>query len=85
MGKRTDLTAICRAEIKRHSGFEIISHPEIQPLRSGFFRKVNAAVSGDAPKDFIRVYEYGRCRKAHPDTWPAHKKRVSPEWRLDKP
>lgn len=27
-------------------------------------------ISGEAPKDFIRVYEHGRCRKANRRKWP---------------
>jgi hypothetical protein len=72
MGLSTDQAVIHRAEIERRSGFEIVSDPGIRPLRSGFFRKLDAAVAGDAPKDFLRVYEYGRGRKAHPGTWPAY-------------
>jgi hypothetical protein len=72
MGIRTDQAVIYRAEIERRSGFEIVSHPGIRPLRSGFFRKLDVAVAGAAPKDFLRVYQYGRGRKAHPSTWPAY-------------
>jgi hypothetical protein len=80
MAQKRDLAGICRAEIKRYSGFEIVSHPIIQPLRSGFFRRINATISGDAPKDFIRVYQYGRGRKAQPETWPAHIAKVGQKY-----
>jgi hypothetical protein len=72
MSIKTDQAVICRADIERRSGFEIVSHPGIRPLRSGFFRRLDLAVAGDAPKDFLRVYQYGRGRKAHPGTWPAY-------------
>lgn len=72
MSTKTDQAVICRADIERRSGFEIVSHPGIRPLRSGFFRRLDLAVAGDAPKDFLRVYQYGRGRKAHPGTWPAY-------------
>lgn len=72
MAYSKDLKSVCPAPIKTHSGFEVISHPTIQPLREGFFCKVHAAVSGAAPKDFLRVYEYGRGRKKHLETWPAY-------------
>jgi hypothetical protein len=72
MGTRTDQAVLCRAEIERRSGFEIVSHLGIRPLRSGFFRKLDVAIAGAAPKDLLRVYQYGRGRKAHPGTWPAY-------------
>jgi hypothetical protein len=80
MGRKSDLATIARAEIKRTSGFDITSHPTIQPLRSGFFQKINISISGDAPKDFVRIYEYGRCRKAHTETWPAHIAKVGQKY-----
>ncbi len=69
---KNDLASIRRAEIKKYSGFQVTSDAKIPPLRNGYFRKVDAAVAGDAPKDFLRVYEYGRGRKAHPESWPAY-------------
>lgn len=29
-------------------------------------------ISGDAPKDLVRVYEHGVCRKANPRNWPLY-------------
>lgn len=29
-------------------------------------------VAGDAPKDFVRVYEHGHCRKANRRNWPLY-------------
>jgi hypothetical protein len=54
------------------SGFEVASHPRIEHLREGFFYKIDFSVSGDAPKDFIAVYVYGRCRKAQMSGWPTY-------------
>ena len=68
----TNLSAIRRAEIRARSGFEIVSDPSIKHVRQGFFARVNLEVSGDAPKDFLRIYEYDRGKKANPNTWPAH-------------
>lgn len=38
------------------------------------------AVAGDAPKDFIRVYEYGIGRRAKPKSWPAFIAKVGHKW-----
>jgi len=32
----------------------------------------NVNVAGDAPKDYIRIYEYGSGRRANKHSWPAH-------------
>jgi hypothetical protein len=58
--------------IKKHSGRGASLGGGIEVLREGFFIRDNRAVSGDAPKDFLRIYEFGRGRKANPRTWPAH-------------
>ncbi|MSU56780.1 MAG: hypothetical protein EXS35_01110 [Pedosphaera sp.] len=72
MNRSTQLKSIARAEIKKRSGFEVASHPTITYLREGFFCKIHRTVSGDAPKDFIAVYDFGRGRKAQMSDWPAY-------------
>jgi hypothetical protein len=80
MGYTKNLKSVRPAEIKRHSGFQLHSHPTIDYLREGFFCKVDASVSGDAPKDFLRVYVYGRGRKANPTSWPAYIAKVGQKY-----
>jgi len=60
------------ATIKKRSGFELSSQALIKPVRAGFSYRENQSVSGDAPKDFLRIYEYGRGFKRNPKNWPAH-------------
>lgn len=66
------LAAIKPAEIRKSSGFEIPPHSGIDTLREGFFVREEISVAGEAPKDFLRIYEYGRGRKSQPNGWPAH-------------
>lgn len=40
-------------------------------LRAGKFRLIQAAVAGDAPKDFLRIYRYGDGRRSRPSGWSA--------------
>jgi hypothetical protein len=70
--RSTNLKSVLRAEIKMRSGFEVVSHPTIEPLREGFFCKLDISVSGEAPKDFIAVYVHGRGRKVQMTSWPAY-------------
>lgn len=70
-----------RAKILECSGFSLTPfHKSIQPLRAGFYRNVETAIVGDAPKDFLRVYEYGNGRKANPKKWPGYIAKVGQKW-----
>jgi HipA-like C-terminal domain len=83
MALKTELSRICRAEIKRRSGNEIASHATIAHLREGYFEKIEVSVGGDAPKDFIRVYEHAdgtKQRKAEPRHWPAYIAKVGQKY-----
>jgi hypothetical protein len=37
-------------------------------------------ISGDAPKDFIKVYEYGRCRKINKRNWIPYISKIGHKW-----
>ena len=41
-------------------------------LRAGRYWTPNVNVAGDAPKDYIRIYEYGAGRRTNKRSWPAH-------------
>lgn len=68
------------AKILNHSGYDIRPVNLLPVVRSGYFHVVDAAVAGDAPKDFIRVYEYGTARKSSPHLWPAWIAKVGHKW-----
>lgn len=68
------------APVIHQAGFAIASHPMIEVLRKGYYQKVPWVVSGEAPKDFLRVYEYGAGRKANPNTWPAYIAKIGVKW-----
>lgn len=68
------------APVMKHAGFDVISHPSIEVLRKGHFVRVPWVVSGEAPKDFLRIYEYGIGRKGNPRTWPAYIAKVGVKW-----
>lgn len=38
--------------------------------KPNYFIVPDKTITGDAPKDFIRLYRYGTCRKANPKSWP---------------
>lgn len=66
---------------ENHSGFEpdLRMHISILPKRHTLI--LDEAVSGEAPKDFIQVYEYGHTsRKSKPRTWPRYIAKVARKW-----
>ncbi|MFM9949317.1 MAG: hypothetical protein ACKV1O_15375 [Saprospiraceae bacterium] len=66
---------------ENHSGFDpdLRAHVPILPKRHTLI--LDEAISGEAPKDFIRVYEYGRThRKNRPITWTPYIAKVARKW-----
>ena len=53
------------------SGFDVRFPSNLPILKDGCFRVLDAAVAGDAPKDFLRIYRYNDGRRANPRNWPA--------------
>lgn len=69
-------------EIKNYSGFAVRNTPSIPHLRSGRYRVVPQPITGDAPKAFVRIYEYdlGTRRRNRPGKWPAYIAKVGHKW-----
>lgn len=57
--------------IINRSGFDICHPSDLPCLKAGKFRVLDAAVAGDAPKDFLRIYQYGEGRRNRARSWPA--------------
>ncbi len=53
------------------SGFDVRFPSDLPILKDGCFRVLDAAVAGDAPKDFLKIYRYGEGRRSNPRSWPA--------------
>jgi hypothetical protein len=68
-------------EIENFSGVNISKlHNKIKPLRKGYYQVLNISVGGDAPKDFIRVYQYGQGMKKNVKDWPKFIAKVGHKW-----
>lgn len=52
-----------------HKSGAIIAQSKFETLKQKNFICLSETAGGDAPKDVIKVYEYGRCRKDKPKTW----------------
>lgn len=78
--KYSTLRSVQTAEIKNFSGFDVAFHPTISSLREGNFRKMNWTIVGEAPKDFLRLYEHGGTHKARSQDWPGYIAKVGQKW-----
>ncbi len=66
---------------ENHSGFDPDLRTHIPILRKKDTLILDEAISGEAPKDFIKVYEYGRTlRKDNPKTWTPYIAKVARKW-----
>lgn len=68
--------------IKNYSGGVSIRkiHGSVRPLRTGYYRVLKDDLGGDAPKDFIGVYEYGEAPLKTPNLWAKHIAKVGHKW-----
>ncbi len=67
--------------ILKHSGYEPRQHKDITVLKRGhYFVLDDYTITGDAPKNFIKVYEYGEARKANKSKWTFYIAKVGHKW-----
>lgn len=70
-----------REKVLNNSGPHINLDGLIPCLREGFiFVDKNQPLTGDAPKLFIREYDYGTAKKSKPQNWPAYIAKVGHKW-----
>jgi hypothetical protein len=69
-----------KSDIIGYSGFDQSRLECLEPLRDGYYRVSKDSVGGDAPKDFIRVYEHGRAFRSSSRAWPAFVAKVGHKW-----
>jgi len=64
------------------SGFKIAPHRHCPNLKQGNWYAIDLAMTGDAPKDFLGIYEYGvdGCKRAKRKSWPRYIAKVGQKW-----
>ncbi|WDQ16791.1 HipA domain-containing protein [Rhodopirellula sp. P2] len=64
------------------SGMSVNANRFCPNLKSRDWIAIDEAMTGDAPKDFLAVYEYGAgsCRRANRRTWPRYIAKVGHKW-----
>lgn len=69
--------------VENFSGVQLNFQHCVESLRKGYWKELNFSVGGDAPKNFIAVYNYERnssIRKANSKTWPRYIAKVGHKW-----
>jgi len=75
------MKGIRRETIINYSGLTRSLDGIVPYLREGFvYVEKNQPLTGDAPKLFIREYEYGMAPKNKPKRWPAYIAKVGHKW-----
>ena len=70
-----------RTSISNSSGWHTTWHNHIQVLKKrNYYVVKDVSIGGDAPKDFIREYQYGQVRKAKRGKWTAYIAKVGHKW-----
>jgi len=66
-------------KIENYSGFRT-GLGKIEILKKHQYYVTDQPVSGDAPKKFIKQYEYGSAAKRNPNKWPAFIAKTGHKW-----
>lgn len=66
-------------QIVNKSGLNILPR-YIQVLKKNDIKILEETVGGDAPKDLIRVYEYGVTRRSNPAKWTKYIAKIGHKW-----
>src|SRR5690625_6322077 len=75
------MKGIRREKIINYSGLLRTLDGLVPYLRENFvYVDKNQRLTGDAPKLFIREYEYGTALKNNPQKWPAYIAKVGHKW-----
>jgi hypothetical protein len=72
---------LLRCNLEKSSGMRI-NHPGkiLCVKKHQYFIVDGYTITGDAPKEFIRVYEYGMARKSSPNKWPLYIAKTGHKW-----
>lgn len=72
-------TTLTKEKILKYSGLNI-TQGKLDVLKQKNFIHLSDTAGGDAPKDIIKVYEYGRSIKENKKTWIKYIAKVGHKW-----
>lgn len=65
---------------EKETGFRLRVGEGAKVIKRGQYWVTDFSVTGEAPKDFIKVYEFGQCRKANRKGWVGYIAKVGHKW-----
>lgn len=69
-----------RVDLINASGYMPPGLQQLEALREGKYRIRDVAIAGDAPKDFVHIYEYGSGTRENRSKWPKYIAKVGHKW-----
>jgi hypothetical protein len=70
-----------KVQCEKLAGYKQLRHGLIPTLKKGeYFVETGRSITGDAPKEFIRVYEFGSARKIKRNKWPLYIAKTGHKW-----
>ncbi|MCF8459416.1 MAG: HipA domain-containing protein [Flavobacteriales bacterium] len=72
-----------KEDIENYSGVDLNLDGLVAPLKKRDWVELDISVGGDAPKNFLAVYEYvegGNVRRSNLKTWPKYIAKVGHKW-----
>lgn len=70
-----------KVKCEKLAGNKQLRHGLIPTIKKGeYFVEIGRSITGDAPKEFIRVYEYGVARKINRNKWPLYIAKTGHKW-----
>jgi hypothetical protein len=67
-------------DIINYSGYIPSGLFQLEALKRGKYRVRDVAITGDAPKDFVQIYQYGMASRLNVSNWPKFIAKVGHKW-----
>lgn len=72
-----------KENVEKYTGFLLKPSKQIPVLRDDKWKEIPIPIDGDAPKNFLRVYEFEQdssIRKSNPKSWSSYIAKVGHKW-----
>lgn len=66
--------------VENYSGYQLKKGKYIDTIKKNNYYVLNRNVGGDAPKEFIKVYEFGKIRKQNRKNWIGYIAKTGQKW-----
>lgn len=67
-------------QVLNRTGYMPVGLSHLEALKRGKYTLCDVSIAGDAPKDFIQIYEYGAATRLRSANWPKYIAKVGHKW-----